>query len=81
MPEFLVDTHLPKSLATYLTSKGFHSKHTTDYTQGHLLQDSKIIEIATLENRTIITKDKDFLDNFILKGSPPKVIIIQLGNI
>ena len=81
MPEFIVDTQLPPSLAVYLTGKGFDSIHTTFYTDGHLLQDNEIVEIAIKENRIIITKDSDFLDNYILKGTPPKVVIIQLGNI
>jgi len=81
MPDFIVDTQLPPSLAVYLTVKGFDSVHTTFYTDGHLLQDNEIIDKAINENRIIITKDSDFLDNYILRGSPPKVIIIQLGKI
>ena len=46
MPEFIVDTQLPPSLAVYLTGKGFDSIHTTFYTDGHLLQDNEIVEIA-----------------------------------
>ena len=81
MPEFIVDTQLPPNLAVYLTTKGFDSIHTTFFPEGHLLQDNEIIEVAIKQNRTIISKDNDFLDNNILHGAPPKVIIIQLGNI
>lgn len=81
MPDFIIDTQLPPNLAAYLTAKGFNTIHTTFFPEGHLLQDSQIIEIAINENRIIITKDNDFLDNFILNGSPPKVLIVQLGNI
>lgn len=31
--------------------------------------------------RIIITKDSDFQDNFLLKGAPPKILLLKLGNI
>ena len=36
--------------------------------------------IAKTENYTIVTKDSDFNELLILKGFPPKVIWIRLGN-
>ena len=81
MPSFIVDTQLPPKLAAYLSAKGFNSIHTSDLPNGILLKDIEIIELAINQNRIIITKDSDFLDYFILKGVPPKVFIIQLGNI
>ena len=79
--KFLIDTQLPPKLATYLRSKGFHSIHTTYFENGHLLDDKRIIEIAIQENRIIVTKDSDFLDNYLLKGSPPKVLLLEFGNL
>ncbi|MCB0841332.1 MAG: DUF5615 family PIN-like protein [Bacteroidetes bacterium] len=52
-----------------------------DYPKGPLLQDDEIINIAIDEDRIILTKDQDFLDHYMLKGSPPKVIMLQFGNI
>ena len=68
-------------LATYLRWKGFDAVHTTHFPEGHLFQDADIAKIATEENRIIVTKDSDFPDSFFLKGPPPRVIYIRLGNI
>ncbi len=72
--KFLVDTQLPPRLAQHLTDKGYDSVHTTFYLDGHLLDDEAIIVIAKQEGCSVVTKDSDFLDNFVLKGAPPKVL-------
>jgi predicted nuclease of predicted toxin-antitoxin system len=79
--KFIIDTQLPPALAKFLTEKGFDAMHTTFFADGHLLQDDEIIHIAVDENRIITTKDSDFLDNYLLRGSPPKVLLLQFGNI
>jgi predicted nuclease of predicted toxin-antitoxin system len=72
---------LPPKLAKYLRDKGFPAVHTTYFPNGHLFDDTVIIEIAIRDNQIIITKDSDFLDNFLLNGVPPKVLMLQFGNI
>ncbi|MFK7937165.1 MAG: DUF5615 family PIN-like protein [Saprospiraceae bacterium] len=79
--KFIVDTQLPWKLARFLRDKGHDCTHTVDYDKGHLLQDTEIILIAKEEVRTVITKDSDFSDYFYLKGAPPKVLMLQFGNI
>ncbi len=79
--KFIVDTQLPPRLASYLSEKGNDCIHTTFFPDGHLLGDNQIITIATDEDRIIITKDADFTEYFILKGAPPKVLLIEFGNI
>lgn len=81
MLKFIIDTQLPPSLARFLKLQGFDAIHTTYFQNGHLLKDSEIIKIAIKDNRIIITKDSDFFDNFLLKGAPPKVLLLQFGNI
>jgi predicted nuclease of predicted toxin-antitoxin system len=81
MLKFIIDTQLPPKLARFLRDKGYPTIHTSYYSNGHLLGDSVIIDIAIRENRIIITKDSDFLDNFLLNGVPPKVLMLQFGNI
>jgi predicted nuclease of predicted toxin-antitoxin system len=79
--KFIVDTQLPPRLATYLTEKGYESIHTTDFKEGHLLGDDEIILIAEDQDRTVVTKDSDFSEYFLLRGSPPKVLLVEFGNI
>ena len=81
MLKFIVDTQLPHQLVRFLKTLGFDANHTTFYPSGHLLGDIEIIEIAKSESRVIITKDSDFLDNYLLNGVPPKVLLLQFGNI
>ncbi|MEM1220760.1 MAG: DUF5615 family PIN-like protein [Bacteroidota bacterium] len=78
---FIVDTQLPFKLAIFLRKKGHDCIHTTDTKKGHLLQDNEIIRIAIENNRSVVTKDSDFKDNFHSKGAPPKVLYLTFGNI
>ena len=68
-------------LATYLCWKGADAIHTTHFPEGHLLQDADIAQIALQEQRIIVTKDSDFPDVFFLKGAPPRLVYLRLGNI
>ena len=79
--KFIVDTQLPPRLATFLASKGHDCIHTTHFENGHLLQDAEIIVIAVDQERTIISKDSDFSDYYYIKGAPPKILLLQFGNI
>lgn len=82
MNRFIIDTQLPPILAEFLRKEGFIAIHTSEYQEnGHLLKDSEITKIAIQENLIIITKDSDFLDDYFLKGSPPKLIHLAFGNI
>lgn len=78
---FLVDTQLPPKLSEFFIYKNFNSVHTQDYKDGIYFDDLKIINIAKSENRIIVTKDIDFFNHYILKGFPPKVLLLKLGNI
>ena len=77
---FLVDTQLPPRLAAWFSDKGYDSRHTMDYANGVLLKDREIREIAIKEERIIITKDSDFEDFFFVKGAPPRILLISIGN-
>lgn len=72
---------MPPKLAVFFQDKGVDAIHTTHFPDGHLLKDKEIRQIATVEDRIVITKDSDFLDYFLLKGIPPKVLLLEMGNI
>jgi predicted nuclease of predicted toxin-antitoxin system len=77
----LVDAHLPKRLSEFLSAHDIDSKHTLDLPQKNATPDSEIIRFADDENRIVILKDSDFLDNYILEGHPKKLLIVSTGNI
>ncbi|MBI1194082.1 MAG: hypothetical protein GC205_13065 [Bacteroidetes bacterium] len=79
--KFLVDTQLPPLLAEFLANKGYESLHTTHFENGHLFADREIIRIAIENELIIVTKDSDFTEYFMLHGAPPRVLLIEFGNI
>ena len=79
--KFLVDAQLPYGLALFLKDKGFDALHTNDLPDKEYTTDSQIRSIAVSENRIVITKDYDFVDLFILKKIPEKLLIVTTGNI
>ncbi len=81
MLRFLVDTQLPPYLSKLLNEWGYDSKHTTHFPDSHLLNDKAIREIAINDNRIIVTKDSDFYDYYHVKGHPPAVLLLTMGNI
>ncbi len=79
--KFIIDAQLPKSLSIFLTEQGFDSIHTLDLPDKNKTKDSEIIQIALSENRCVISKDSDFLDSFLLKSEPRKLVMVNTGNI
>ncbi len=79
--KFIVDAQLPYGLKLYLKDNGYDAIHTDDMPNMERTSDSEIINISELENRIIITKDKDFLDSYLLFDKPKKLILITSGNI
>lgn len=37
--------------------------------------------MAAAEQRIVITKDADFLESYIIKKEPPKLLLLKTGNI
>jgi predicted nuclease of predicted toxin-antitoxin system len=79
--KFLVDAQLPKSLSDLLNSKGQDSIHTLELLDKNKTQDDFIVRLATDELRIVVTKDADFLESYILRKEPPKLLLIKTGNI
>lgn len=79
--KFIVDAQLPKSLSDFLKKQGFDSIHTLEFPDKNRTKDNQIIRRAVSEIRVVISKDSDFLDSFMLKGLPPKLVMVKTGNI
>jgi predicted nuclease of predicted toxin-antitoxin system len=75
MKKFLVDENLPRTLQ--LEGED-HFLFIVDF--GRQMSDTEIWEYAIENDHIIITKDTDFYDKMVLKGPPPKVIWIRIGN-
>lgn len=79
--KFLIDAQLPYRLKLRLIENGFDAIHTDDLPERNLTADLSIADIADKENRTVVSKDSDFLKLRILQGKPPKLLMITTGNI
>ena len=55
--------------------------HTKNLPLKNATPDSEINKLSILEQRIVITKDKDFLDSFLIKQEPYKLLLITTGNI
>lgn len=77
----LVDAQLPKRLAHFLSTLDIDAKHTLEFPKQNATPDQEIIELADQQERIVVTKDSDFLDNYILQGQPQKLLIVSTGNI
>lgn len=78
---FLVDAQLPYSLCSLLKWKGLDCVHTDDFLNKERTTDEEIRQCSVSENRIVITKDSDFLDSHLIKGIPPKLLMVMTGNI
>jgi predicted nuclease of predicted toxin-antitoxin system len=78
---YLIDANLPFKLTFLLKEKGFKVLHTDQLPNKERTSDKEIREIASKENYIIITKDSDFLDSYLLQGSPKKLLLVTTGNI
>jgi predicted nuclease of predicted toxin-antitoxin system len=38
------------------------------------------LSFAILENRVVVTKDSDFLDSYLIKNEPNKLLFVKTGN-
>ena len=79
--KFLVDAQLPRRLAALLQDAGHDAIHTLDLPLGNRTTDQVINHLSLNEKRVVITKDADFVDSFLLRQEPWKLLLVSTGNI
>jgi predicted nuclease of predicted toxin-antitoxin system len=79
--KFLVDAQLPRRFCLWLNGAGQDALHTLDLPGGNRTTDGKIIEFAEREQRIVISKDDDFVQSYLIKGLPSRLLFISTGNI
>ena len=77
----LVDAHLPRRIARRLQAAGHDALHTLDLPDGNRTTDTEINVISLREQAVVVTKDADFVNLFLLKHQPYKLLLISTGNI
>ncbi|WP_330203745.1 DUF5615 family PIN-like protein [Cyanobacterium sp. DS4] len=79
--KFLIDAQLPKKLVSLFLDLKQEAIHTLDLPKQNTTQDEEINELSCQYQYIVVTKDKDFLDSFILRKKPYKLLLITTGNI
>jgi len=79
--KFIIDANLPKRLSRWFNGRGYDSFHTLDLIDKNRTEDDLITALSLMEKRVVITKDKDFLNSYIIKKEPYKLIFITAGNL
>ena len=75
----LFDENLSTALPRALADTYSDSAHVLDLGLGRATDDA-VWKLAAAEERILVTKDEDFERLSVLRGAPPKVIWIRLGN-
>lgn len=75
--KYLVDAHLPRRLAIWLHQAGFDVIHTLDLPLGNRTPDTVINDLSVNEQRVVVTKDSDFVDSFVLRQEPQKLLLVS----
>jgi predicted nuclease of predicted toxin-antitoxin system len=79
--KFLVDAQLPRRFCDWLRQCGHDALHTLDLELGNQTSDFDIILIADRDGRIVVTKDDDFVQSFLLRNTPQRLLLIASGNI
>lgn len=77
--KFLVDAQLPRRLARWLQIAGYDTLHTRDLPQQNATPDQDINALSIVQQRIVITKDTDFLNSFLTRREPYKLLLITTG--
>jgi predicted nuclease of predicted toxin-antitoxin system len=77
--KFLVDAQLPPKLARWIDSRSHQATHVFEIGL-EAANDGPIWEHARKQKAVIISKDEDFVDNWLLSDKPVPLIWIRKGN-
>ena len=79
--KFLIDAQLPRRPVAQLRQAGHDAIHTLDLPDGNRTTDRIINELSINEQYIVVTKDSDFVESFLLRREPWKLLLISTGNI
>ena len=79
--KFLIDAQFPRQLATELKQFGFEATHTLELPEGNRTSDRSLINLSVSLQAILVTKDSDFVQSFLLKREPWKLLLVSTGNI
>ena len=81
MNRFLVDAQLPALLAARLRDAGYDAIHTSALPHGNSTPDREIVRLSREEQWVVVTKDADFVREFLSGRGPFKLLLVSAGNL
>lgn len=78
---FIVDAQLPRALADHLLASGHDAIHVKQLPEAGRTTDAEISAFADAESRVVVTKDADFHESHLLRGTPRQLLRVVTGNI
>ncbi len=78
--KYIIDAQISYKIAIYLNQIGYDIIHTNDFPNKEFTTDKEIRELSKSQNRIVISKDSDFLDSYLIKKIPEKILLITTGN-
>ena len=79
--KLLLDANLSWRLTAALTEEFGECVHVNKTELPKPAKDTEIWNYAAINGYTIVTQDSDFLSLFQIRGFPPKIILLRVGNI
>jgi predicted nuclease of predicted toxin-antitoxin system len=76
---FLLDENLSERLVVSLADRFPNALHVRLLGLGGA-KDSQLWDVAAREDCVLVTKDEDFVQLSVLRGPPPKVLWLNVGN-
>jgi predicted nuclease of predicted toxin-antitoxin system len=76
---FVIDAQLPPALARWIAQHGHSARHVFDLNL-NTAADLIIWDRAKREELVIVSKDEDFVDQWLLSPAPPSLVWIRKGN-
>ena len=73
--KFLVDA-LPARLARLLIDAGHDAVHSSQLPDGNRTLDHEMTRLADDGDRVVVSKNRDFRDGHLLRGSPRQLLIV-----
>lgn len=75
--KFINYAQLPKLLSDFLKLKGYDSIHTLELPERNKTTDKQIIKLSNEKSMIVVSKDYDFLESFLVKSEPSKLIMVN----
>jgi predicted nuclease of predicted toxin-antitoxin system len=79
--KFLIDAQLPRRLAGQIQQAGLEATHTLELPDGNRTTDQTLTALSITDQAVLITKDSDFVQSFLLRNEPWKLLLVSTGNI